>query len=109
MTVAALRAEAAGAGLELWLEGERVRWRGRPAPDLLARLRERKAELVELLRGERCRSCGERMAWPGPAGVVYGDGTAEHHACRLRAAADRALAGVVASSDDGDLVEAAAL
>ncbi len=91
MTVTVLRAEAAGSGLELWLEGERVRWRGRPTPHLLTRLREHKAELVELLRGERCRRCGHPLRWPEPAGVISADGTAEHHECRLLAAAERAL------------------
>ena len=28
------------------------------------------------------------MAWPEPAGVVYATGEAEHHACRLWAAAE---------------------
>jgi hypothetical protein len=30
-----------------------------------------------------CRRCGEPMGWPAPCGVVYGDGTAEHHDCRF--------------------------
>jgi hypothetical protein len=43
----------------------------------------RKPEVIETMTGERCRRCGERMRWPEPDGVVYADGTAEHHACRI--------------------------
>ena len=71
-----------------------------------------KRTLAELLHGERCRCCGERMAWPGPAGVIFADGTAECRSCtdaeaaRLYAAAERAVAGVVAVSDEGELLRA---
>ena len=41
-------------------------------------------EIVELLRGDRCRWCGERMAWPGPAGIVSADETAECARCEAR-------------------------
>src|SRR4051812_26411743 len=57
---------------------------GAPSADLLARLREAKPELVELLRGDRCRWCGDRLAWPGPAGIVFADGTAECLRCEAR-------------------------
>ena len=112
MSAARLLGEAATAGVELWRDGERVRWRGTPPAGLLDRLRAHKGDLVELLRGDRCRACGERMAWPGPAGVIFTDGTAECRACtdaeiaRLHAAAERALAGVVATSDEGEFVRA---
>jgi hypothetical protein len=36
-------------------------------------------------------------------GVVYADGAAEHHACRIWAAAERVLAGVVGTFDAGEL------
>jgi hypothetical protein len=98
--------EARMGGFRLTVESGSLRCR--PAlvpPDLLDRLRSNKAELLELLRGDRCRRCGEPMGWPSPAGVIYGDGTAEHHPCRLQAAAGRAVAGVGATSDEGELVE----
>jgi hypothetical protein len=93
------------AGIVLAVNGTELRLRGdrRPASELLDRVRQHKAELIEQLRGERCRRCGERMAWPGPAGVVYADGTAEHHACRIWAAADRALNSPDALEDEADV------
>jgi hypothetical protein len=70
---------------------------------LVASLREHKGELLALLVGERCRRCGARMAWPGPAGVVYANGEAEHHACRLWAAARRAVESPDALADEAEL------
>ena len=51
MTTLALLAEAAVAGLALRAEDGRLHWRADapPAPDLLARLRQHKADLLELL------------------------------------------------------------
>jgi hypothetical protein len=40
-----------------------------------------RAEPYEIAAGNRCRWCGERMAWPDPAGVVEATGTALHHHC----------------------------
>lgn len=85
----ALRAEAEAAGVRLRLAGDgKVKAAGVP-PALLARLREHKAELAELLAGHLCRHCGEVMGWPGPVGRMFGDGTAAHHACRERAEVER--------------------
>ena len=114
MSTHPLLAEARKAGVTLAVDGGSLRLSATNAPDpaLIARLREAKSELTELLRGDRCRACGERMAWPGPAGVILADGTAECRACtdaeiaRLHAAAARALAGVVATSDEGELLTA---
>jgi hypothetical protein len=39
------------------------------------------SELAEIRCGNRCRLCGKRMAWPGPAGLVFADGTAECLPC----------------------------
>jgi hypothetical protein len=47
--------------------------------------------------------CGEWMAWPGPAGITYADGTAEHHACRVWAAAGRAVLSPAALADEAEL------
>ena len=79
MNAVALLAEAHAAGVTLRLADGTPKVGGDPPPDLLARLRAHKAELVELLRGDRCRHCSERMAWPGPAGLIFDDGTAAHH------------------------------
>jgi hypothetical protein len=97
VSAAALVREGAAAGVTLRLVDGKAKVRGSPSPDLLARLREAKPEVVELLRGDRCRWCGDRLAWPGPAGIVFADGTAECMACadrevrRLLAAGQRAV------------------
>ncbi len=97
---AALLAEARAAGARPRLIGEgRVR---APAsstpPELLVRLRERKAELAALLAGQACRRCGGPIVDRGPvAWIPFADGTAAHLACedardveRLRAQARNA-------------------
>ena len=85
----ALRAEAEAGGVRLRLAGDgKVRAAGAP-PELLARLREHKAELLDLLAGHVCRHCGEVMDWPAPVGRMFGDGTAAHHACHERAEVER--------------------
>jgi hypothetical protein len=113
MSAAALLAEARAAGLSIRLADKKAKLAGNPSPELLARLREVRAELIEILGGDRCRRCSERIAWPGPVGVVFGDGTAAHIGCfeeaegeRLMAAAARALVGVVGTSDEGEFLRA---
>jgi hypothetical protein len=102
---AALALERArAAGLRLRVTGGDLRVRGQPSPELLAELREHKPGLVAILRGDRCRRCGDRLAWPGPTGVVYADGTAEHHACRTWAAAERALHSPDALADPAEVM-----
>ena len=62
-----------------------MRVSGSPPPDLLARLRERKAELVALLTGRACRRCGGLIEDRGPrAWVPFADGTAAHDDCEGR-------------------------
>lgn len=83
MSAAALLAEADAGGFRPVLAaGGRLRVPASAPPDLLARLREPKPELIAILSGGVCRRCGEPMGWPAPVGVVFGDGTALHHACR---------------------------
>jgi hypothetical protein len=84
---------AQAAGLRLRGEAGKVHLAADQAPpaELLERLRAHKGELLELLRGERCRGCGERLAWPAPVGVVHGDGQASCLPCYYEAAAKRAV------------------
>ena len=85
----ALLAEAEAAGASLRAAGNgNVRAAGAPLA-LLARLREHKAELLELLTANACRHCGEAMDWPGPVGRMFADGTGAHHACHERAEVER--------------------
>lgn len=106
MTPAAkLLAEVAAEACELRLKAGRPNVTGRPSPELLERLRAHHTELTAVLRGDACRSCGKAMSWPDPVGVILADGTAEHHECRLLAAAERALNGVIATSAEGELLE----
>ena len=70
--VAALR-DATRAGVSLRLVAGKAKVSGDVAPELLARLREHKAEIVEILSADRCCQCGEPLAWPGPVGIVLGD------------------------------------
>jgi hypothetical protein len=99
-------------GVRLTLRGEHIEWTAARAPtdDLLTTLRDHKPAIVAILRGDACRSCGERLAWPGPAGIVLGDGTAECMPCadrevwRLLAAAERVVASPNALADPAELM-----
>jgi hypothetical protein len=84
------QAEAAGVRVQLNPDG-RIRMVAAQAPpaDLLAVLRARKAEIIELLRGERCRHCGERIDWTRPGAVIFADGRAAHLACYERIETER--------------------
>ena len=65
---------------------------GNPSPDLLARLRQHKPELIELLSGNACRYCGERIDWREPGARPFADDTAAHNGCWEDAEIDRLLA-----------------
>jgi hypothetical protein len=105
VSAAALLREASLSGVEVAVVLGRVRLRATSGPpaDLLARLRSSRVEIVEILDGNRCRRCGERMGWPGPAGVVRANGTAEHHGCRSWAAAERAVGSPAALADPAEI------
>jgi hypothetical protein len=109
VTAAALLAEARAAGVTLRLAGSTPKVAGKPSPELLARLRAARVEVVQLLRGDRCRWCGDRLAWPGPAGIVFADGTAECMRCearegeRLMAAGRRAIDSPDALADPAEV------
>src|SRR5215213_4605541 len=113
MNAASLRNEAEAAGVTLTLSGSEVHLEAAtaPPPELLAQLRAARVEVVEILRGDRCRRCGERMGWPAPVGVVEGTGTALHHGCyeaaeveRLMAAGRRAVASPDALADPAEVL-----
>ena len=81
-------------GIRLSVHGGFIEWeaeRELPA-SLLPLIRDHKPELIQILRGDRCRWCGERLAWPGPVGVVEGTGTALHLECYEPAEVARLLA-----------------
>jgi hypothetical protein len=89
-------------GLTFQLRGSYIEWQAdlEPTEAVLARLRVHKPELIEILCGDRCLHCSERLAWPNPniPAVVFADSTAAHLACyeqaevaRIRAAAERAV------------------
>ena len=85
----ALRAEAEATGVRLRLAGDgKVRASGAPL-ELLARLREHKAELAELLAGHLCRHCGGLIEDLRPGWLAFGDGTAAHLGCHDRAEVER--------------------
>lgn len=96
--------EANAAGVGIRLVGGRLKAGGNPPLDLLTRLRAHKAALTALLSGNVCRHCGRPMAWPAPVGVILADGTAEHHECRLLVAGQRAVAGIAATNDAGEMI-----
>ncbi len=83
MSAVGLLAEASAAGVSLRLvEGGNVRAAGTVPPGLLDRLRERKAELVELLAGRACRRCGGPIEDRGArAWIPFADGMAAHLDC----------------------------
>ena len=97
VTAAALVREARAAGVELRLVDGTVKVRGKPAPELLARLREHKASYRRHPTRRRLPLLWRAAGWPGPAGVVFADGTAECMRCcddeveRLLAAGRRAV------------------
>jgi hypothetical protein len=77
-------AAATRAGVRLRLHGAGVKVAGRPEavpPDILAELRRHRTQLVELLRGQRCRYCGGAIAWQKEGGVAFADGQGAHVDC----------------------------
>jgi hypothetical protein len=103
---------AAELGVHLSVSGGFIEWEAAQEPpgDFLAKVAAVKPALVELLRGDRCRRCGERLAWPGPAGVTFADGTSECMACfdrevgRLLAAGQRAVESADALADPAEVM-----
>jgi hypothetical protein len=111
---AAALALAQEAGVRLRVDEGKLKLVGRPEAvpaEVLATLREHKAEVLELLTGCRCRYCGRRVVWTEPGGITFADGTAAHVLCydqaeiaRLLEAGRRAVEGAVAINDDGEIL-----
>lgn len=100
MTAVALLREAGAAGVSVRLVDGKPKVGGAVPADLLLRLREQRAAIVAILKGDACRRCGAALPpAPAPLGsaLVFGDGTAECLACadrevgRLLAAGHRAV------------------
>jgi hypothetical protein len=111
---AAALALAQEAGVRLRVDAGRLKVVGQPEAvpaEVLATLREHKAEVLELLTGHRCRYCGRRVTWREPGAVPFADNTAAHVLCydqaeiaRLMAASRRVTKDAVATSDAGEFV-----
>jgi hypothetical protein len=87
-------AAARAAGVALAADGTALRLRAErtPAPELLDRLRTHKAEILELLRGDRCRHCGGRLDYANDWGTrAFGDGSGANGGCYYLLAAERAM------------------
>ena len=97
---------AGAEGVVLAASGNELRARfpvGRKSAELLFLLKAHKAELLGILTGDRCRFCGEEMAWPAAAGVVFGDRTAAHHACYAADTLRRAKQALTPVDDEAEL------
>ena len=105
-------AAARSYGIRLSVNGGFIEWEAERSPpdELLAPIATAKLELIEILRGDRCRCCGERLAWPGPAGVIFADSTAECMRCadreawRLLVAAERVVNSPDALADQAEVM-----
>jgi hypothetical protein len=76
-------AAAHAAGIELSEVGGRlaVTAKAEPDPQLLQAIRRHKQELLDILRGDRCRRCGRLIDWKRPGSLVFADGMAAHGGC----------------------------
>ena len=70
-------------GIRLSVQDSFIDWEAEcePPASLTRLIRDHKPGLIEILKGDRCRWCGELLDWPRPVGVVFGDQTAECMAC----------------------------
>lgn len=109
MKVAPLLGRLANAGVSMRLDGGELVLSASPGavtPKFLVELRALKGELVALLRGYRCRHCGDRIDWIRPGGIAFADGMAAHLGCyegaeiqRIRGALRRATDGAALVDD----------
>jgi hypothetical protein len=86
-------------GLRMSVHDGFIEWEAEREPpvSLLCHIGDHKPELIQILRGDACRTCGAALAWPKALGLVFADGTAECMRCcddeveRLLAARRRAV------------------
>lgn len=110
MTAAAVLREASQDGVAIRLADGKPKVAGNPSPELLARLREFKPAIIEILKGDACRWCGVPLNWPRPVGITFADGTAECMMCadaeveRIWRAAERATQSPDAHADPAELM-----
>jgi hypothetical protein len=113
--VVAALAQAQEAGVRLRVDAGKLKVVGRPETvpaEVLATLRQHKAEVLELLTGSRCRYCGRRLDWREPgAAIAFADGSGGCVRCyeaaeitRLLEAGRRVVKDAVAVSDDGEIL-----
>jgi hypothetical protein len=101
----ALLRAAAQAGVTLRLVDGKSRVSGVPSPDLLARLRANKDELTQILTGDRCRGCGERLDYQRDWNTrAFADGTGMCGPCYYLEAAERALHSPDALTDPAEVM-----
>ena len=81
MSAVAVLARAERARLRLTVENGALRCRPTPPTELLDELRHHKAELMDILVGDRCRHCGEPLDWRRAGPRAFADGLSAHHGC----------------------------
>jgi hypothetical protein len=101
MRAAALLARARAAGLAVELEGGQLAVSGQGAApaELLARLRDAKAELVGILTGRLCRHCARPIDYTAGSAVAFADDQGAHVGCYEQAEIDRLLAAAASAVD----------
>jgi hypothetical protein len=103
------------AGVRLRVDQGKLKVVGRPEAvpaEVLAALRQHKAEVLELLTGSRCRYCAKRLDWREPgAAIAFADGSGGCVRCyeaaeitRLLEAGRRAVKDAVLTNDDGEIL-----
>ena len=110
-TAAGVFRAAGRLGVHLSVKDGFIEWRADQMPPhgFLVAIAAVKPDLIEILRGDRCRWCGDRLAWPGPAGITFADSTSECMACvdrevgRLLPAGERAVGSHDAMADDAEI------
>ena len=101
---------AAELGIRLSATGGLIAWEAEQEPPggFLAAVAAVKPVLIRILMGDFCRWCGSLLAWPGPVGITFADGTSECMACadaeveRIWRAAERVSQSADARTDPAE-------
>jgi hypothetical protein len=101
---------AAELGIRLSVTGGFIEWEAEHEPPggFLAAVAAVKPVLIRVLMGDSCRWCGSPLAWPGPVGITFADGTSECMACadaeveRIWRAAERVTQSADARTDPAE-------